>query len=512
MSEWRKKPYIYEINTAVWLNDLSQQHDRTITLEDVPDEVLDHLATFHVDAVWLMGIWQRSEAALVSALNYTHEYQHALPDLVNEDVIGSAYSIGAYEVDDRLGGRESLARLRERLRERDVRLILDYVPNHVAIDHPWITENTHYMVQGTEELMEQGSDLFFKVTVNEEESLFIAHGRDPHFPPWIDTAQVNAFNPEYRAQVRETLLDIASQCDGVRCDMAMLVVNDIFANTWGEYVTEDQPSTEFWEEVIPAVKAEYPNFVFIAEVYWDMEYLLLEQGFDMTYDKRLYDRILDGHIPSIRDHLHAALSYQQRQVRFIENHDEQRAIASLGINKGRAAATLITTLPGAVLLHDGQMTGRNVKLPVQISRQPNETDHSALQDFYQNLLHETARPLYQDGDWRLFQVLQAYPENNTHDGLLAYGWNQQEEFRLIVINLTSMWSNGVINVFGWEGLSGHYWRIYDVLTSVCLYRSGDDLLQNGLRLDLEVYQSHVFRFERLDSSFEVAYVRRAAGH
>jgi glycosidase len=238
MFDWRKKPFIYEINTAVWLSELSRLYQTPVSLYDVPDEILDEFVDLRFDAIWLMGVWYRSEGARKSALRYKHEYQHALPNLEDEDVIGSAYSIGAYEVDERLGGREGLAQLRERLRQRSIKLILDYVPNHVSIDHPWITHNTHFLIQGTPQLLKQEPELFFAVKNGASSDLIIAHGRDPHFPGWIDTAQVNAFNPDYREQVRQTLLDLAGQCDGVRCDMAMLVTNDIFARTWGGYLTE----------------------------------------------------------------------------------------------------------------------------------------------------------------------------------------------------------------------------------------------------------------------------------
>jgi hypothetical protein len=185
MSAWPAKPLIYEINTCVWLNSLSRRYERQITLADVPDEVLDELAAFNTNTVWLMGIWQRSEAAQHSALNYTHEYREALPDLTDEDVIGSAYAIATYEVDALLGGREGLAALRERLRAHGLKLILDFVPNHVAVDHPWVTEHPEYMVTATKDNFKKHPGMFFKTTGDSGERLYVAHGRDPYFPGWI---------------------------------------------------------------------------------------------------------------------------------------------------------------------------------------------------------------------------------------------------------------------------------------------------------------------------------------
>lgn len=502
------KSMIYEINTLVWLETLSQQYRQSITLFNVPDEVLDWFVANHLDVIWLMGIWKRSTAARTSALNYKHEYRHVLPDLKDENVVGSAYAIGAYEVEPSIGGRDGLAQLRERLRHRGIQLILDFVPNHVATDHPWVTEKPHYMVRGTRKDFQHARDLFFETRTSKGQKLIVAHGRDPYFPGWIDTAQLNAFSIELREAVKHTLLDIAAQCDGVRCDMAMLMLNDVFLRTWGGYLSETAPETEFWEDVIPPVKEQFPQFVFIAEVYWDMEYTLLQEGFDFTYDKRLYDRVQDGHIPAIREHLHAALPYQERQIRFIENHDEHRAAASLGIEKQRAAATLVCTLPGVTLLHDGQFIGRRAKLPVQISRQPDEPPHYALAGFYYKLLKETAAYIYREGSWRLFEIDSPYEGNITHAGLLAYGWACDDEFRIIVVNLTPIWSQGIVRIYGWDRIRESHWRLLDILSGVLTFRDGNRMADEGLYVELEAYQSQIFRCDKLNGSTDVDNLRR----
>jgi hypothetical protein len=499
MTNWPTKPFIYQINTWVWLEHLSQRYGYDITLANLPDDVINELAQLDVDAIWLMGVWQRHPDGRKSALNYKHEYEHALPDITDDDIIGSAYAIGAYEVDERLGGREALANVRWRLRDCGLRLILDYVPNHVATDHAWVTEKPHYMVRGTPKDLKQAPDLFFKMQNEAGQELIIAHGRDPYFPGWIDTAQVNAFSAEYRNVAAQTLIDIAAQCDGIRCDMAMLMTNGVFNTTWGHYLHESAPPVEFWDEIIPKVKEEHPDCWFIAEVYWDMEYIMLQQGFDLTYDKRLYDRIQDGFVHLLRDHLQAALNYQQHQVRFIENHDEHRAAGSLGIERSRPAATLICTLPGAVLLHDGQFIGRTVKLPVQIKRQPEEIENWALAGFYRKLLRETRDPIYQNGTWRLFEIEESYEGNYTNQHLLAYGWVHEDEFRIIVVNLTHRWSQGIVRVYGWDHIRNGRYRLLDVLSGVRTYRDGNRIADEGLYVELEAYQSQIFRFERLNA-------------
>ena len=143
------KPYIYEINTRVWLTNLSRRYDKTTTLHTVPDADLDEIASYGVNTVWMMGAWERSPAARRSALNYLHEYRPALPDLTEADVTGSPYAIYRYEIDPDMGGRRGMAAFRRRLADRGLSLMLDFVPNHMATDSPWITHYPGFFVQAT---------------------------------------------------------------------------------------------------------------------------------------------------------------------------------------------------------------------------------------------------------------------------------------------------------------------------------------------------------------------------
>lgn len=497
---WPTKPVIYQINTWVWLATLSQKYKRKITLKNVPDKELDHLAAYGVDAVWLMGVWARSPVGREMAKQYIHEYRPALPDITPDDIVGSPYAIYDYEVDDHLGGRKQLAHLRGRLRIRGLLLILDFVPNHVALDHHWVQDHPHYLMQGTARDLKRRPSDFYAAKDAWGRTVVVAHGRDPYFPGWADTAQVNAFNPLLRQAMCDTVRDIASQCDGVRCDMAMLLNTEIFKQTWtGFYDEEAVPETEFWTEIIPPVKADYPDFKFIAEVYWNMESDLQQLGFDFTYDKMLYDRIT-GHTPAdVRAHLLGDIEFQKRLVRFIENHDEPRAYTALGPDKSRPAITLAATLPGALLLHDGQFTGRRAKLPVQIGRQPEEPVDEALETFYKLLLRELRADIYQTGQWIMFGLFPAWSHNDTYDNIIAHGWRSGGDFRLIVVNLTGIPSQGLVNLAPWrDDLAGCKWQLDDVLNGTNYMREGDRMLHPGLYIDLPPYQLHIFSFECLE--------------
>jgi glycosidase len=491
-SGWPKNPLIYESNTWTWLHDLSEKYDRRITLGTVPDKELDEIANWHIDVVWLMGVWERSAAGRQIAVEHPDlhaEYHRTLPDYAPEDVVGSPFAIHRYAVDPHLGDRDELAALRAELAARGLRLMLDFVPNHVAPDHPWLAACLPCFIQGDWADLEERPNSYF---LGPDENHVFANGRDPYFPAWTDTAQLNAFSPDLRQRATDTLLDIAAQCDGVRCDMAMLMTTRVFAQTWGQQAGP-VPDREFWEVIIPAVKQAHHEFKFMAEVYWDMEWELQQQGFDYTYDKRLYDRLEGVAVDAVRAHLHAALGYQEQLVRFIENHDEPRAAEALGFGRDLAAAVLITTLPGAKLLHEGQFAAHQVKLPVQLGRRPHEDDNPDTVNFYRRLLREASQDIYRYGHWQLRQIVSAWATNQTHANLIGYTWQYGQERRLVVVNLSHVSSQGWINLPNF-GLEGGSWVLQDILHSINYERDGDEMVDHGLYIDLEPWWTHIFNF------------------
>ena len=345
MTRWPAQPVIYEVNTVVWLRELSRRYGRLVTLASVPAEAWDEVALPGVDAVWLMGVWERSPAGLQIAQTdeaLQRSFREALPDVRPEDVVGSPYCVRRYVADGSLGGSTGLAAAREELARRGVQLLLDYVPNHVAPDHPWVGEHPEYFVRGDATDLERTPPAFINVAGN-----VLALGRDPFFAPWPDVVQLNAFAPQLRDATAEVLTAIGSQCDGVRCDMAMLLMNDVFARTWGERVGP-APAVDFWPHVLGQVRRRHPDMLFVAEAYWDLEWALQQQGFDYCYDKRHYDRLLHESPGDVRAHLLADVAYQRRLVRFLENHDEPRAAATMPRGNERAAAVMIATLPGEI--------------------------------------------------------------------------------------------------------------------------------------------------------------------
>jgi len=460
---------VYEINTWPWLAGLSRGEGRPVTLSDVPARVWDALAGF--DAVWLMGVWERSPAGLAIAREdegLRKDFHEALPDLTTGDVVGSPYCVRSYAVDEHLGGPEGLATARAELRKRGLKLILDYVPNHVAPDHPAILENPEWFINGTADDLAADPARWFAAGEH-----VIARGRDPYFPPWPDVAQLNAFHPGLRRATTGTLSAIAEQCDGVRCDMAMLTFNEIFARTWG-HLAGPPPAREFWPAIVEAVRVEHPEFLFIAEAYWDTEWTLQQQGFDLCYDKRLYDRLAHEEARSVREHLWAGLDFQNKLIRFIENHDEPRAATALAGGRERAAAVAIATLPGATLWHDGQFEGRRVKLPVFLARYPDEPVDVELRAFSSRL----AQVRIKQGEWRLL---------DTPD-VLGWTWENGDTRYLVVINFSDGTARTRVRL-PWNFATR--WRLTDLLDGRVFDRDGDELATEGLYVELPPWESHV---------------------
>jgi hypothetical protein len=272
--------------------------------------------------------------------------------------------------------------------------------------------------------------------------------------------------------------------------MAMLLLNNIFARTW-DVRAGDKPGNDFWMTVIPVVKGNHREFRFIAEAYWDMEWELQQQGFDYCYDKKLYDRMEHGDTESVRQHLLADAAYQQGMVRFIENHDEPRAAVMFPDGKGRAAAVAMLTLTGAKLLHEGQFEGRTVRLPVFLGRRPAEPVDQDLAAFYERLLHAVNREVFRDGEWRRCER-SGWPDNPSWLNILAWCWIKDDERYLVIINFKQDVAQAHVQV-PWDALRGKSWRLNDVLSAQTYDRSGDEMRDAGLYVDLGPWQFHFFQ-------------------
>ncbi len=369
-------------------------------------------------------------------------------------------------------------------------LVLDFVPNHVALDHPWVSGHPDRFVAGREAALAAHPEWFFTLGESDK-SIHLAHGRDPNFLPWTDTAQVNFFSSELRQALVHELLRIARMADGVRCDMAMLALNSVFEQSWGDVLRDcPRPATEFWPDAIEIVKRQHPGFIFIAEAYWGLESALQEMGFDFTYDKTFCDRLRFSTPADIRSHLGDTGTKHSRTVRFIENHDEPRAMAVLGRDRSVAAATILTTVPGLRLFHDGQIEGHRIHLPVQLVREPEEAPDPELVRSYDKLLEISNESVFHEGEWDLLPVTEAWQGNFSHHNLLAWAWRSPTHLMAVVVNYSPERSQGrlklPLDLNGMDSIA-----LQDEISEMTYLRDADELRDPGLYVDLGPWRAHI---------------------
>lgn len=480
-------PSLYQINTRVWLTELSRSVGRRVTLDDIPDAELDALAGNGFDWIWLLSVWQTGPAAQAisrSKPEWRREFHETLPDLTDEDIPGSGFAITDYTVHESLGGDAALARLREQLRQRGLKLMLDFVPNHMGLGHPWIEDHPEHFIRCTEQDLARAPHNYTSVKCSAGDTIF-AYGRDPYFAGWPDTLQLNYANPATQEAMIDILLKIAGQCDGVRCDMAMLVLPEVFERTWS------QRAPLFWPKATQRVRERVPGFTFMAEVYWDLEWTMQQQGFDYAYDKRLYDRLRDHHARPVREHLLAGLDYQDRLARFLENHDEPRAAATFSSEIHQAAAVITYLAPGLRFFHQGQFEGRRKRISPHLGRGPTEPIDDTISQFYERLLSVLRHPTVRDGTWQLLECVPAWPGNWTHDCFVACAWQGAERL-IVAVNFAANQSQCHARL-PFTGLAGRQFKLQDQLSSASYAWNGDDLHRGGLFLDMAPWQACVFK-------------------
>jgi hypothetical protein len=485
-------PSLYQVNTRVWLTELSSKIGRQATLDDIPDPELDKLKEAGFDWIWFLSVWTTGkDGQRISRMHqgWRKEFTETLPDLQEEDIAGSGFAITAYDVSELLGGDAALSRLRSRLQERGLKLMLDFVPNHMATDHPWVIGHPDFFIRGDESKLAK-EPANYTIVKSGDANLILAHGRDPYFEGWPDTLQLNYGNPLLQEAMTGELIKIARQCDGVRCDMAMLVLSDVFKRTWG---ISCKP---FWTEAIRKVREVNAGFCFMAEVYWDMEWTMIQQGFDYAYDKRLYDRLKDGPVKPVREHFFAGLDYQCHMARFLENHDEPRAAMEFNNGKHQAAAILTFLSPGLRFFHQGQFAGNKKRISPHLVRGPQEPVNKDLETFYDKLLGILRHPVTKKGHWQLLSCNQAWESNKTHECYVSFAWKGEADERiLLAVNYSSHRSQCYIK-FPFGDMGEGTLILEDMLTGNTLERTAEDLNSKGLYLDEPAWKTYVFKVRK----------------
>jgi hypothetical protein len=481
-------PSLYQINTRVWLTELSRKLGHRATLDDIPDQALDRFAEMGFDWLWFLSVWCTGELGRKVSREhpgFRHEFEETLPDLSEDDIAGSGFAIADYTVHPDMGGDKALKRLRTRLQKRGIKLMLDFVPNHIGPDHSWIKEHPEYLVTGTVEDLEKYPQNYFRTNCKDGE-IILAYGRDPYFSGWPDTGQLDYSNPATVEAMMKELLRIAGQCDGVRCDMAMLILPEVFQKTWGRSA---QP---FWPIATNAVREKFPDFLFMAEVYWDYEWTLQQQGFDYAYDKRLYDRLRDNNATTVREHFFAGSDYQNKLARFLENHDEPRIASTMDHKRHEAAAVITFLSPGLRFFHQGQFEGRKKRISPHLVRAPQEPTDLALEKFYAEFISIIKKPIFRTGQWQLLTCVPPWEGNNSYNSFILFFWkNLDGGLALVCVNYAPHDSQCFVTL-PFPELSGKSIRFQDLMSNALYDRDGNELLSKGLFLDMPAWTYHIF--------------------
>ena len=478
-----KHPILYEISTRPWLYELSKKYGKEITkIKDIPLSEFDFLKENGVEIVWMMGVWKLGKYGL--EFDKTLDYSSVLPDWTEEDVIGSPYAISEYTCNPQIGTNDDLIWLREQLNSRNLKLMLDFVPNHSAIDAP-TASNPKLYIRAPEG----------KKDPNRYTDEGIAFGRYNHdADPWKDVIQWNYWEEETRKLMKDNLLTVLSFADGVRCDVASLMLNDAFAQTWKEeldYWGYKKPENEFWEYALKEAKSKYPKAIFLAEVYgdWEIE-SLFKIGFTYTYDKELLDKFIGSSV-DVNEYIHSRTQeYWDHSAHFVENHDENRIVFNVNgnIEKAKAAGTIAATLGGMIFMNHGQWSGLKNKLEVHLRRGADEMEDEGVKRYYKRLMQVIREPAFTSSGYHYVDNV----NGDKKEDFVAYIREEEDSHYLIVVNYSGTAGCSNVPIYNIKG-NGEQ-SLHEVIDDVEYIRNVDTIKENGLIVCLYPWQAQIFKY------------------
>ena len=478
-----KHPILYEISTRPWLYELSKKYGKSISkLTDIPLSEFDYLKKNGIEILWMMGVWKLGNYGL--EFDKKLDYSNVLPDWKEEDVIGSPYAITEYTCNPQIGLNIDLIWLREELNKRNMKLMLDFVPNHSAIDAPTASNKKLYI------RAPEG-----KKDPNKYTEDGIAFGRYNYYAdPWKDVIQWNYWENETRELMKNNLLTVLSFADAVRCDVASLMLNEDFENTWKEelnYWGYKKPENEFWEYAINEVKAKYPNAILLAEVYGDREIeSLYKLGFTYTYDKELLDK-LQGNSLEVNEYLHSkTVEYWDHSAHFVENHDENRVIYNMkgNIDKSKAAGTIAATLGGMIFMNHGQWSGYKNKLEIHLRRAEEEMEDGGVKLYYKRLMQIIQDSAFTGSGFYYINDIKGEKKND----FVAFIREEGEKHYLVVVNYSD--STGCSNVPIYNIAGNGEKTLHEVVDDVEYIRNIDTIRKEGLVVCLYPWQTQIFKY------------------
>ena len=551
--EWMPRLVLMAKNTYVWLDQLAKKYQREInTLDQIPDEELDLIASRGLTGLWLIGLWERSRAS-----------QKIKQRMGQQDAVASAYSLHSYDIASDLGGWGALENLRARAWQRGIRLSADMVPNHMGIDSNWVVEHPDWFLSmdeppypsytfNSENLSDDSraaivledhyydhsdASVVFKLHhYHENRTRYVYHGNDGTSFPWNDTAQLDYSKPEVREAVIQVILHVARNFPVIRFDAAMTLAKKHIQRLWfpepgagGAIPSRSQFGVtkadfdekipiEFWREVVDRVAAEVPDTLLLAEAFWLMEgYFVRTLGMHRVYNSAFMHMLRDEDNAKYRMAIKNTLEFDpqilKRYVNFMNNPDEKTAAEQFGkSDKYFGVCTLLSTLPGLPMFGHGQIEGFSEKYGMEFRRAKwEETQDDGLVQAHEwrifPLLHR--RHLFAEvGNFLLYDFY--LPNGSVNENVFAYSNRLDEERGLVIYH------NKFDDTKGWiktsaaaldkgsgslkrqnlaEGIglpNAGYLIFKDYAAQLEYIRSCADLWEKGLYVELGAYQCHVF--------------------
>jgi len=553
--EWMPRLVLIAKNTYVWLDQLSKQYQRPIQrLDQVPDEELDVLARRGFTGLWLIGLWERSEAS-----------KRIKQMMGNPDAVASAYSLRDYRIADDLGGEDAYNHLKARAWQRGIRMASDMVPNHMGIDSTWVIEHPDWFISleyppfpsytfNGPDLSPDGrvsiyledhyytrtdAAVVFKLVDHRNgRTYYIYHGNDGTSMPWNDTAQLNYLRPDVREAVIQTILAVARRSPIIRFDAAMTLAKKHYQRLWfpepgtggdipsrAEFgMTKEQFDAampqEFWREVVERVAAEAPDTLLLAEAFWLMEgYFVRTLGMHRVYNSAFMNMLRDEKNAEYRLLIKNTLEFDpqilKRYVNFMNNPDERTAVDQFGKgDKYFGICTLMSTLPGLPMFGHGQVEGYAEKYGMEFRRAYwDEKPDPWLVERHEREISPLLHRRYLFADVENFYLYDFYaPEGYVNEDVFAYSNRVGDERALVVYHNKFATARGWIRTsvaykdkrdgqlkqkslgegLGFSRDPNVFLIFRDFRSGLEYIRRASQLYEQGLYVELDAYKCHVF--------------------
>jgi glycosidase len=556
-THWMPRVVLLAKNTYVWLDQLTKKYQQEIhRLDQVPDEELDQIARWNFNSLWLIGVWERSEAS--------KRIKHIMG---NTDAVSSAYSLYDYEIAADIGGEQAYQNLNERAKARGIRLASDMVPNHTGIFSKWVIENPDYFIQSqqppfpgyrfTGENLSQHPDIeiriddgyysksdaavvFQRIDKRYADVRYIYHGNDGTNMPWNDTAQLDMLKYEVREAVIRKIFDVARRFSIIRFDAAMTLAKKHFSRLWyprpgsggdipsrADYAMSDDEfdamfPVEFWREVVDRMNNELPETLLLAEAFWMMEgYFVRTLGMHRVYNSAFMHMLKNEENEKYRDLITNTLEFEpeilKRYVNFMSNPDEETAIRQFGSDdKYFGVCVLMSSLPGLPMFAHGQIEGYTEKYGMEYQRAYyNEEPNRWLVERHEREIFPLTQKRYVFSEVDHFNIFDFFTDHGAvNENVFAYTNRSGHEKVLVLYNnkyeaatgrihtsapkLTKQGAEKVaVSINLGEALSLNpgekfYYVFREHISGLEFLRSGREIFKNGFGWGLQGFEYRVF--------------------